>query len=114
MVSFFFDQHVPGVVANGLRVRSVDDLTAWQDGSSTLEDESLLERVQTLSRVLVTQDEDFLVIASAWQRTGREFAGIVYAHQLRVGVGQFINDLEVIAKVSDPADLRNRVEHLPL
>ena len=114
MVSFFFDQHVPAAVANGLRVRGVDVLTAWQDGSSTLEDEPLLERVQTLSRVLVTQDEDFLVIARAWQREGREFAGIVYAHQLRVGVGQFINDLEVIAKVSEPADLRNRVEHLPL
>ena len=114
MVSFFFDQHVPAAVANGLRVRGVDVLTAWQDGSSAMEDEPLLERVQVLSRVLVTQDEDFLVIANAWQREGREFAGIVYAHQLRVGVGQFINDLEVIAKGSDPADLRNRVEHLPL
>ena len=71
-------------------------------------------RAQALARVLVTQDEDFLAIASAWQRAGREFAGIVYAHQLRVGVGQFIGDLEIIAKTSEAKQMRNWVEHLPL
>ena len=114
MVTFLFDQHVPAAVANGLRVRGVEVVTAWEDGSSTLEDEPLLVRTQVLARVLVTQDEDFLVIASAWQREGREFAGIVYAHQLRVGVGKFIGDLEIIAKASEAEHLRNWVEHLPL
>ena len=92
----------------------MDVLTAWEDGSSALEDEPLLVRAQALSRVLVTQDEDFLVIASAWQAAGREFAGIVYAHQLRIGIGQFIGDLEIVAKASEAAQLRNWVEHLPL
>jgi hypothetical protein len=114
MVKFLFDQHVPAAVANGLRVRGVDVVTTWEDGSSALEDEPLLERAQVLSRVLVTQDEDFLVIASAWPMAGREFPGIVYAHQLRIGIGQFIGDLEIIAKASVPAQMRNWVEHLPL
>ena len=114
MVAFLFDQHVPAAVANGLRVRGVEVLTAWEDGSSALDDEPLLDRAQVLARVLVTQDEDFLEIASAWQREGREFAGIVYAHQLRVGIGQFIGDLEIIAKTSEAAQMRTWVEPLPL
>ena len=48
------------------------------------------------------------------QRTGEPFAGIIYAHQLRVTTGQCINDLELIAKVYDPADLAGRIEYLPL
>ena len=42
------------------------------------------------------------------------FAGVVYAHQLRVTVGQCIADLELIAKASDPADVADRVIYLPL
>jgi predicted nuclease of predicted toxin-antitoxin system len=85
VVAFLFDQHVPVAVSNGLRLREVNVLTAFEDGSSALEDEALLARATALGRVLVTQDEDFLGIAIEWQRDGRDFAGIVYAHQLRVG-----------------------------
>ena len=64
--------------------------------------------------MLVTQDEDFLVIANERLATGCEFTGIIYAHQLRIGIGRFIGDLELIAKACDLAELQNRVEHLPL
>jgi len=79
-----------------------------------LEDEDLLARAAQLERVLVTQDEDFLGIAQEWLQAGRPFTGIVYAHQLRIGIGRFISDLELIAKAAEPGHLRNRVEHLPL
>jgi hypothetical protein len=45
---------------------------------------------------------------------GREFRGIVYAHQLRIGIGRFISDLELIAKTCEPSQLRSHIEHLPL
>ena len=38
----------------------------------------------------------------------------VYAHLLQVSIGGCIRDLELIATVSDPADLRDRVIFLPL
>ena len=63
---------------------------------------------------MFTQDEDLLVEGVRRQRTGEPFAGIIYAHQLRVTTGQCINDLELIAKVYDPADLADRIEYLPL
>lgn len=112
--AFYFDQHVPAAVTRGLRLRKVDLITAFEDGNATLDDPLLLARATSLGRTLVTQDEDFLAIARAWQSEGREFAGIIYAHQLRIGIGQFINDLELIAKSCEPEQWRNHVEHLPL
>ncbi len=50
--------------------------------------------------------------------TSRQRAGaplrVVHAHQLRVTIGQCVQDLETISKCCDPADVANRVEHLPL
>ena len=41
------------------------------------------------------------------QRVGLSFAGVIYAHQLHVTLGQCIADLELIANVGEPADLAN-------
>jgi len=74
----------------------------------------LLDRARQLGRVLFTRDDDFLAEATSRQHAGIPFAGVIYAHQLRVTIGQCVQDLELIAKCCDPADLANRVEHLPL
>ena len=114
MIAFYFDQHVPAAITRGLRLRDVEIITAFEDGNAALDDESLLVRSTSLERTLVTQDEDFLAIASAWKADGRDFTGLVYAHQLRIGIGRFIADLELIAKTCEPSQMRNHVEHLPL
>jgi hypothetical protein len=31
-----------------------------------------------------------------------------------ISIGQAVRDLELIAKVLDPADMQNRIEYLPL
>jgi hypothetical protein len=96
-----------------LRLRGVDVLTAADDGSSTLEDEPLLERATSLGRVLFSQDEDLLAIAQQRLQTGRDFSGMVYAHQLAISIGQAVRDLELVTKALDLDDMRNRVEFLP-
>jgi len=108
------DVHVPLAITEGLRRRGVDVLTAQDDGSSELEDSVLLDRATSFGRVLFTQDEDFLAEAARRRTLGEAFSGIVYAHQLRVTIGQCVGDLEIIAKVCEPADLADRVTHLPL
>lgn len=50
---------------------------------------------------MVTQDIRFRVLAEEWQRAGRMFAGLVFAHQRYVSFGQMIFDLELIAKATD-------------
>jgi hypothetical protein len=108
------DVHVPAAITVGLRRREVDVLTAQTDDAGRLPDDVLLERATALRRVLFTQDEDLLAEAERRQRAGWPFAGVAYAHQLRVTIGQCVNDLELMAKVYEPGDMADRVEYLPL
>lgn len=52
-----------------------------------------------------TRDADLRAAASKRQRTKRPFAGLVYAHQLHVTIGQCVHDLALIGLAADPADL---------
>lgn len=113
-VALYMDVHVRRAVTNGLRTRGVDVLTAQDDGTASWPDDQLLDRASELGRVLFSQDDDLLAEAELRQRVGRDFAGVIYAHQLAITVGQCVRDLELIAKAAEPADLANRVEFLPL
>ena len=64
--------------------------------------------------VLVSQDEDLPAEAAQRQRVGREFAGLIYAHQRSITTARFIDDLELIALGVSSSEMINRVEFLPL
>ena len=108
------DVHVPRVVTIGLRLRSVNVLTAQDDGAARLEDTPLLKRSTRLERVLVSQDDDLLRVAVKFQRDAVPFSGVVYAHQLRVTIGQMVEDLELLAKATEITEWISRIEYLPL
>lgn len=108
------DQHVPVQIADGLRRRGIDVITAFEDGQAKSDDDLLLARATELNRVLFTQDRDFLRIADLWQAKGRAFTGIIYAHQLTITIGQAVRDLELMAQVFIAVDMVNRVEYIPL
>ena len=103
----YVDHHVRGAVTKGLRRCGIDVRTALEDGRADAPDEELLTRAMELGRIVFTQDDDFLAIADAWQRVGRHFAGVVYAHQLRVTVGQIVADLRLILEASTADELRD-------
>ncbi|VAW33061.1 hypothetical protein MNBD_CHLOROFLEXI01-494 [hydrothermal vent metagenome] len=113
-IALYMDVHVHRAITTGLRLRDVDVLTAQEDGHQTAEDDLLLDRATELQRVLFSQDEDLLAEAKHRQVTGIPFAGVIYAHQLRITIGRCVNDLELIAKAVEPEELGNRVEYLPL
>ena len=113
-VALYMDVHAPRAITRTLRVRGIDVLTAQEDGAAEFDDSSILDRVGTLGRALFTRDEDFLAEADHRQKLGETFAGVIYGHQLRVGIGQCVADLELIAKACDPSELAGRVWHLPL
>ncbi len=110
----YMDHHVRRAITTGLRLREVDVLTAFDDGASTFTDPELLDRAGVLNRVLFSQDDDLLVEAVRRQRGSTSFNGLIYAHQLRISVGQCIRDLELIAKVAAPEELNNQIIYLPL
>ena len=80
------DVHVHQAITTGLRLRGVDVLTAHEDGARRLSDSELLDRATALGRVLFSQDEDLLGEAARRQQGGETFAGVIYAHQLKVSM----------------------------
>jgi hypothetical protein len=108
------DVHVHAAVTEQLELRDIDVITAQDDDADRFDDEQILLRATELGRAVFTQDEDFLRVGAEFQRQSREFAGIVYGHQLRVSIGQCVQDLELIARCYEPSDMLNRIEHLPL
>jgi predicted nuclease of predicted toxin-antitoxin system len=108
------DHHVRAAVTKGLRRRGIDVRTAFEDGHADAPDEELLTRAMELGRIVFTQDDDFLAIADDWQRVGRRFAGVIYAHQLRATVGQIVADIQLILETSTADELRDSVLFLPL
>lgn len=108
------DHHVDVATTRGLRRRGVTVLTAEEDGTKQLADPLLLDRAMALGYVLFTQDVDLLAEAARRQAAGEAFAGVVYARQQAIPTGRCVQDLELMAKVLDPVDMRNRVVYLPL
>lgn len=114
MLGLYLDHHVRREVAESLRARGVDVLTAYEDDHHHVPDPELLDRATALGRVLFSQDDDLLVEAHRHQQEGRPFGGVVYAHQLRISLGECLADLELIVKTSTRDDGANQVIFLPL
>ena len=112
-VALYMDVHVPRAITRQLRLRGVDVATAIEERTNTLADDALLEHATGEGRALVTSDIRFKALAEDWQRTGKPFAGLIYGHARR-SVGDFVQDLEIIAKACVPDEVANRVLHLPL
>lgn len=113
-IRLYMDHNVPRAITNGLKLKGIDLITAYEDGSSQLDDSELLDRASELERVLFTRDYNLLQEATKRQRAGAPFYGVIYAHQLKISIGDCIRDLEIIAEAGDPEDLINQVQFLPL
>ncbi len=113
-LALYMDVHIPRVITLALRMRGVDIVTAQEDGRENQSDAELLERATELGRVVFTFDDDFLRETAKKGQEDRAFSGVIYAHPLRISIGQCVNDLELIAKAGEPEDLKNRVIFLPL
>jgi len=98
-LSFYMDEHVHRAITSGLRLRGVDVLTVQEDGLKGKDDDEIFDRATELQRVLFTQDDDFLVEANSRQQQSVYFPGVIYGHQMMVSIGEYIRDLELIAKI---------------
>jgi hypothetical protein len=113
-IKYYMDVHVPAAITEGLRRRGLDILTSQDDGTREADDEELLTRATALGRTLVSQDQDLLRIASAWQRGGRAFSGLVFPPQQGTSIGRCVEDLELLATCCRLEEMENRVTFLPL
>jgi uncharacterized protein with PIN domain len=106
-IRFYLDEHVAKAVARGLRQRGVDVRTIAEAELMGASDEKHLEYVQSESRVIFTQDDDFLNMASQ----GIHHPGIVYAPQ-HTAIRTIIAGLMLIYQVLDAAEMQDHVEYI--
>ena len=107
-IKYHLDESVANAVANGLEHRGIDVTTsraAELIGASDLEQ---LDYATKEKRVLVTHDDDFLRIHA----TGAEHAGIAYAHQKRLTIGQTVLALVTLHRNQNAESVAGYVEFL--
>jgi hypothetical protein len=109
----YMSHNVHQPVTTGLRLRGVEVLTAFEDGHHTADDPDLLDRSGGLGHVLFSQDEDLLAEAVRRQRAGIPFSGLIYCHQERLGIGPLVEEFELIAKASEPSEVKDRIVYVP-
>ncbi|NEQ71377.1 MAG: hypothetical protein F6K21_39045 [Symploca sp. SIO2D2] len=107
-IRFHLDEQVQSVIVRGLLRRGIDVTTTVEVGLRTQSDEAQLDFICQQKRVLFTQDDDFLRIASLTNK----HPGIAYCKQGTRSVGQIIDSLILIYEVYTPQDMVGRVEYL--
>ncbi|HLC15663.1 MAG TPA: DUF5615 family PIN-like protein [Thermodesulfovibrionia bacterium] len=106
-VRYYTDEHVAKAVIGGLRQRGVNVLTVPEANRLGADDEEHLAFALAEGRVIFTQDNDFLRLASS----GNAHAGIVYAHQ-HTPIGEIIQGLMLIYQVLEAEEMIGNVEYL--
>ncbi len=112
-VSLYFNHNVNRAVTQGLRLRGVDLLTAFEDRAHRLSDSELLDRATSLGRVLFSTDRDLVIEARRRQRVGVRFTGVIYASQ-KLPIGRCVEGLELVANAGEPEDFVDSLLFLPL
>jgi len=107
-VSYYFDEHVANAIAKGLRQRGVEVLTTGEAERIGASDEEQLAFARSEDLSLLTNDDDFLKLHAE----GFEHAGIVYARQQHLSIGETIQGLMLIYEVLSAEDMMNHVEFL--
>lgn len=107
-IQYFMDEHYPAPVSEGLRQRGIDVLTVQDAGRLAFSDPDQLAFATAGERVMVTFDTDYLAL----HQSGVEHAGIAWCPQQKYEIGVLVQLLELLQKVADRAQMRNRVEYL--
>jgi hypothetical protein len=108
VLRFHLDEHVPHAVAHGLRRRKIDVTTTTDAGLLHAADEEHLAFALRESRVIFTNDTDFLRLAAS----GVGHAGLVYCPPAKSSIGDIIRYLSLMDACLSPEDMANQIEYL--
>jgi predicted nuclease of predicted toxin-antitoxin system len=106
-IRFHLDEHMDPDIAVGLRRAGIDVTTTREAGLESQQDVAQLSFAQSQGRVMVTDDRDFLRLASR----SSDHSGIVYCRRTLHSTGDILKFLILLHGVSDPVEMRGRVEY---
>lgn len=106
MLRYYFDEHIDVAIAVQLLARGIDVLTAQAVGRAgqKIPDSQQLAYATQLDRVIVTEDRDFVALA----HTPVPHAGVILL-QRALSIGQSVEYLELMAQVTAPDEVRDRL-----
>ena len=105
---FHLDEHVDHAVAWGLLNRGIDVTTATDAGLLGAPDESHVEFARNETRVIYTNDADFLRLAYQ----GQSHAGIAYCSPGARTIGEIIRHLALMHDCLSDQEIANKIEYL--
>jgi predicted nuclease of predicted toxin-antitoxin system len=108
MLRFHLDENMDHAIAVGLRARGIDVTTTPDAGLGGASDEEQLAFTLREQSVIVSYDDDLLVLHAA----GVAHAGIAYGTLRSRSIGQMILKLAALSRNYDPPDMFGRVEFL--
>jgi predicted nuclease of predicted toxin-antitoxin system len=89
----YADEHVNAAIVRALRLREMDVVTVQERQGEGTDDPDVLAEALRDERVLLTCDEDFLVLAAEYTNQGRVFAPIFYWPQSERRVGTIMRSI---------------------
>ena len=107
-IRFHLDEHVAHAIAAGLRRYGVDVTVTSEVGLLSADDDVHLAFARDNTRVMMTHDEDFLVLHSQ----GVPHAGMAYCPPDTHPIGYIMHALLLIHGAMEPEEMTNHVEFL--
>ena len=107
-IRFHLDENVDPAIASALRRAGIDVTTSQEANLLAESDIAQLDFAKTQSRILVTHDDDFLILNS--QEIGH--SGIAYCQKDTKSISYIIRMLILLYEVAMLEEMRGRVEYL--
>ncbi len=100
-------------LVQGLRARGVDVATVFEAELTGEDDEPQLVFATEQERVLYSYNvEYFCKLHSTFLQQGRQHAGIIVVHRLKLSIGQQIRGLLKLANSRNAEEMKNTLEFL--
>lgn len=106
-IEFYSDENVSAAVIQGIRRRGISVLSTPEAGMLGASDAEHFVLATSRRLVILTQDDDFLKIASQED----SHYGIVYAAQ-GTSIGAIVSGVVLIAENLDAADMVDHIEYI--
>jgi hypothetical protein len=108
----YADEHVLSAIVEALRRRGMDVITVQEHQGEGTDDAAVLEEALRESRVVLTNDADFLVLAARHAVRQEAFAPIFFWPQQRRRVGDVVRSIVREATRNDYAAIYSQVVFL--
>lgn len=105
------DRHYSPLIADGLRERGHDAISAVEAGWEGEDDEPLLALCAAARRALLTNNvADFATIVRRWQTEGRSHHGLIFTSdasrpRTRDNIGRYVDALDTLMRAHREPDL---------